>query len=424
MTERGYTIVEQRGESDPGLTFYARALLPPSGRRSEGNVFGINLAARFGFVLDSSNDHSLGYGAESTAKKILDNCLRTIDSEDPDTVSRSLREAFEHAHQNVLTEKGRGRLSATAAKIVEVGDERRALIASVGLTRAYIVRDGEVDLITRDHGVPIVESYEEVIQSYLDTLSTLEDVRAFGNEYFGTMQGQHFWENRFKARYELGGRMPSHIPVYEVPVEPHDRLVIVSSGMQNLTQDELSRVLTQQSGSFNPAEALAHASELMSREYGNVRAANRDHTAVVIDINERMLDKWEMHKVAQGGSVMLEHVDDQPIFVVMPDGQQLEIGMLDEIGLHPVEGYAYGLINRTPMQRTGGQSGGYALEDSSCFIVGKGPQDLEWRVHKGEYASQLRVQKDGPRFTFQDMHTREGVTVMREKKKRKPTTIR
>ena len=105
-------------------------------------------------VLDGMGGHgpkgSAKRAASIAANELLDKLDNLVDVE---TAKASIESAFGEANNKVTSESGGGATTATAVKLIEAEDGSiKAVWASVGDSRLYLYRDGEITQITKDEG--------------------------------------------------------------------------------------------------------------------------------------------------------------------------------------------------------------------------------------------------------------------------------
>jgi protein phosphatase len=146
-------------ERDKQLPIYAAALTDPGGRRkNEDAVYTCEvietarLAARgrLYVVADGTGGQEGGQTASSLAAAIISE--HYYDDEGPD-LGRSLREAVGAAHQALyeLAHRVKAWAEMSTTLVAAVVHEGSLLVAHVGDSRAYLVRNGRARLLTRDH---------------------------------------------------------------------------------------------------------------------------------------------------------------------------------------------------------------------------------------------------------------------------------
>jgi protein phosphatase len=127
------------------------------GRRREGNEDEFRFDAGLGFfaVADGMGGHAAGEVAARLAVETMLDTVRRRAQEgiDPLLASTSLREAIDEANRRICEsiaahEEQRG-MGTTVAAVLAAGD--RAVVAHVGDSRVYLLRDGRLLRLTSDH---------------------------------------------------------------------------------------------------------------------------------------------------------------------------------------------------------------------------------------------------------------------------------
>ncbi|MBA3724643.1 MAG: hypothetical protein H0W89_07220 [Candidatus Levybacteria bacterium] len=366
-----------------------------------------------------------GKGIESAAidaSKIVVSSIRTsltgLNTSDLNEAGAVMREALKEAHVRTKSEAPIGKASVTAVKVIDTTDGRKAVIGSIGKTRAYLLRDGEIELLTRDHGVNIKEKHtntlgeeinlEEAVIEAMDNIRTSDDLRAFKQTKFGSFSGRYFWKYRNLVGFAVGGVIPDHIGVYEVPLQAGDKIVVVSSGMQNLSRAELTQSLNEKSP--NPAEAVVASAAAIAVDRQNTRSFPANITTVVMEIQERE-KKVKEYQLGGGDELRLDYIG-KPYTIVLPDANTLRIGKPTDMGFTDSGVGSYVLVNDQEFTDTQGQSGAIWVPDESFYFIGQSGGETKWQIHRGEKASQLKICRRGDQLTFKDLHSREGFTIV------------
>jgi protein phosphatase len=163
-----------------------------------------------------------------------------------------LRSAFETANARIHAE-GRGTMGTTG--VAALLDNGRLLIANVGDSRAYLIRDGAIQQISRDHS--LVE--EQVAAGVI----TAEQARTL-----------HYRNVITRA---LGYQQEVLVDIFELPLAAGDTVVLSSDGLHGLVSDEeIARIAL--------AEPLAEAPDRLI-ELANERGGNDNITVVIARID-------------------------------------------------------------------------------------------------------------------------------------------
>ena len=125
----------------------------------------------------------------------------------PALIETALRAASAAVHSDAQRNRDLSGMGTTVVALYLVG-KRRALLAHVGDSRAYVLRGGRLRLLTRDHTVVAellargaLTSSEAAIHPYKSVLSR-----------------------------NLGGRSDARVDITEVELEPGDRVLLCSDG--------------------------------------------------------------------------------------------------------------------------------------------------------------------------------------------------
>ena len=208
-------------------------------------------------VADGMGGHAGGEVASRMAVETVDEALRLAEGSAPR--ERVLREALERANRAILERAaGDATLSGmgTTLTVVEIGAEG-ALIAHVGDSRAYRVREGRLELLTVDH---------TVVQGYVE-LGQISPAQARTHRY------------RHILTRALGTDEALEVDVLRVPIRPGDLLLLCSDGLTTMVEDgDLEGILTQR----RPLDELAR--QLV--DAANRRGGEDNVTVVLVRLDE------------------------------------------------------------------------------------------------------------------------------------------
>lgn len=185
---------------------------------------------------------------------------------------KSLQAAFEQAHEEISLKKieTNGDRMATTATVVKILPElSRALIANVGDSRVYLIRDGKIQKLTLD------DTYiDEEAQRKLDEVVSRNDVTA--GEYM-------LFQSRHRITDALGGHQM--IPkLLETELRKGDRLVLLSDGISdNLISQEILDNISSSSDPNEAARNLITAAQERSRDMKHMRFKPDDMSALIIN---------------------------------------------------------------------------------------------------------------------------------------------
>ncbi len=168
-------------------------------------------------VCDGMGGHAAGEVASSLGVEMILNAYYETDGENRATV---LEQAFERANQLIHTE-GRGSMGTTGVAALIYHDVLH--IANVGDSRAYLIRNGTIHQISRDHSL--------VSDQIAAGLVTPEQARSL-----------HYRNVITRA---LGYQQDVTVDLFRWPLQANDLIVLSSDGLHGLIEDaEISRILT------------------------------------------------------------------------------------------------------------------------------------------------------------------------------------
>lgn len=214
-------------------------------------------------VADGVGGHAAGEVASSIAAHVVSSVAGRR-RERP--LLATLREAVALAQQHVADAVTPDRTGMATTLTVVVGDGRRFALAQLGDSRAYLLRDGVLSRLSRDH---------TVVQQLLDDGTLTPDEAR-----------RHPW--RHVVTRVLRGEPSECGDLVELELRVGDRLLLCSDGLSDLVADaDIAEVL--RSGSDQQAvEALVDEA---------LRAGGRDNVTVIVATLEPGLP-------AEGGSLV------------------------------------------------------------------------------------------------------------------------
>jgi serine/threonine protein phosphatase PrpC len=201
-----------------------------------------------------------GERASHMAVELLANHPALVGNENAssETIRHALRQAFLDVSQEILSTANLDAqlygMGTTAVMTLIVGN--RLYIASLGDSRVYLLRDGDLHQYTVDHNMA----------QTLVNLGVISQVDA----------REHRWRNML-WKY-LGAENLSDGPdVSVVRLEPGDRVVLVTDGTTETLEDrDLVTILDSHPSTLDAAEALVRSAV--------ARGARDDATSVVLDV--------------------------------------------------------------------------------------------------------------------------------------------
>lgn len=204
-------------------------------------------------VADGLGGHDAGEVASHIAiESLLDSAPREADATG---LARAVRAANEAVIAAVTEGLGRDGMGTTMTAAMVAGT--RIVIAHVGDSRAYLLRDGRLEKLTQDH-------------------SMVADMVRSGTI---TEQQARVHPNRSVITRALGSDPGLQVDSFEVAASPGDRLLLCSDGLHGMITDaEIERLLSAYSDPAVSARALGDAA---------LDAGGQDNvTTVVVDISE------------------------------------------------------------------------------------------------------------------------------------------
>ena len=204
-------------------------------------------------VADGMGGYQGGDVASRTATELLEDLFAR---ETPQDVAAALKQAFRRANEAIYqrsqAEGENGPMGTTLVAAVIQGPY--ATVASVGDSRAYLVRANQLTQVTQDHSLVA----EQVSQGALSEADARRSPQ------------RNILTHALGYRDQLDRKMPS---IFEITLLPEDRLLLCSDGFYDVLQtDDYLRELAQ-----SDAEGAAFALAKLAVE----RGASDNVTAVV-----------------------------------------------------------------------------------------------------------------------------------------------
>lgn len=200
-----------------------------------------------------------GMGGHEAGEVASDIAIQTIANEAPTSVDpNALRAAVVAANKAIIqgAREGVGRPGMGTTLTAAVIEEDDLLIAQVGDSRAYLLHDGELQQLTRDHSL-----MEELVSS---GQITEEEAR--------------YHPNRSIITRALGSDPTAQPDLYELQVSAGDRLLLCSDGLSGMLEpEELERILAGDEDPQKVADKLVDAA--------NAAGGFDNITVLVIDID-------------------------------------------------------------------------------------------------------------------------------------------
>jgi PPM family protein phosphatase len=206
-----------------------------------------------------------GHAAGEVASEVAIAALKRSFEENPtaDGLSEAVREAnravWERAHQ-APEFRGMGTTMTTAA-LLDVDGEDRLVVANVGDSRGYLMRDSELAQLTEDHSL-----VEELVRT-----------GRLAPEDAATHPQKHILTRVLGMEDRDGNPADIEVDVFEVVPFRGDRLLLASDGLTNeLTDEQIATVLRR----------IADSNDAASELVRQARAAggNDNISVVIIDV--------------------------------------------------------------------------------------------------------------------------------------------
>lgn len=194
-------------------------------RRENQDSFGLATNIGLGFVADGMGGHAGGKRASEEAARVI---LETVAAGPASGTDGGLRlkQAIEEANAFIWTlpqrEPALHGMGTTVAALLVDGDVGH--VAHVGDSRVYCIRDGRIDVLTRDH-------------SYLNDLAA---------------RGVELTDVAMRARYEsvltraIGVAPTVEVELTQHPLKHGDTFLICSDGVYRVVQlDQMAQIVAQ-----------------------------------------------------------------------------------------------------------------------------------------------------------------------------------
>lgn len=222
------------------------------GRVRQGNEDALLAEHGVFVVADGMGGHNAGEVASEIAVTTMRSALR-----DSVTTTEQLRELVQHANTSIYTASlddstQRGMGTTLTALVMIPGVTDRVLVANVGDSRTYILRDGALTRITTDH------SYVQELVN--EGVITADDARKHPQKNIVT---RALGIDRYVA-----------VDVFSHDIRPGDRFLLCSDGLvDEITDAEIAHLLTDNPAATDASIALVAAANT---------AGGRDNTTVVV----------------------------------------------------------------------------------------------------------------------------------------------
>lgn len=188
-------------------------------------------------VADGVGGGAAGEIASGTAAYAVSaTALLRVDDDPADVLAEGVRLAQAQVHAGVEADPDRAGMATTLTAVVT--DGTRFALAHLGDSRGYVVRDGELTRVTRDH-------------TYVQDL--LDEGRLEPDDV-----PDHPWRN--VVMRTVNGQVDSEPDLTELRLVPGDRILLASDGLTDLvSEEELERTVRNRSDDDAVAALIAGA---------------------------------------------------------------------------------------------------------------------------------------------------------------------
>ena len=239
--------------SDENTSFFLSLSSVIGGRDEQQDSAGYELRGDEGLIVicDGTGGHDGGKTASSLAvKTILESYEGTYPCDDIKALFSKTLEDADKKISELKKEDGSPMRGGTTAVIVFV-KKQHLFWASVGDSRAYILRDGELVKITEDH----------IYRAYLD--QQLSDKQISMKEYQEESEKKG---DRLISFLGIGGIPMINMNDQAFQLKKNDRIMISTDGLYKLVSDEeIARVLDNFSNTDDALGALEQKAQKASR---------------------------------------------------------------------------------------------------------------------------------------------------------------
>ena len=220
-------------------------------------------------VADGMGGHAAGEVASEIAIDVLaQRAPEHLDAE-------ALGQAVEEANLEVIAaaSDGRGREGMGTTLTAAMVEGERLVIAQVGDSRAYLLHQGSLQQLTRDH-------------------SLMADLIEAGQI---TPEEAKTHPNRSVITRALGSNPNMHPDIYEINVHAGDRLMLCSDGLSSMVEDEdIERVMAHTSDPQRCAAQLVNEA-IAAGGYDNVTVIVTDIQGFAEQRKKKMARKTKVH---------------------------------------------------------------------------------------------------------------------------------
>jgi serine/threonine protein phosphatase PrpC len=199
-------------------------------------------------------------------------------NESPADVAVYLESLLVHANENILKVTHEAATTAVVVKIHEFENILYASIAHVGDSRAYVLREGVLSMLTVDHTPFRRPGHTQEAMTQQERLANVVDTAALSINSF------HQFKQRNIVGACLGHDNEVAADIKHFVIKPEDLLILTSDGIHdNLTTEEMQELLLDTPSPEYYAAVLTRAAQARARQIHN-RAKQDDITAVAIKV--------------------------------------------------------------------------------------------------------------------------------------------
>jgi PPM family protein phosphatase len=244
-------------------------------------------------VADGMGGHRSGEVASSMAVETLVQTMKDMQGIPPESLPRALQRSnlavFQHASRSA---ESRGMGTTMTAVVI---DGNAAIVGHVGDSRAYLVRGGKIEQLTRDHSW--------VAERVRQGLLTEEEAR------------DHKWRNVITNA--LGSRPQLRLDLFGLDLRENDILLLCSDGLSNMVDDDtLLQVVLEYA--FDNAEAIAHRLTDLANAAGGL-----DNITCVVARVRRLGPRskpYPLPVLASNNDVASENIGDDTTSTIIYEG--------------------------------------------------------------------------------------------------------
>ncbi|HYN36298.1 MAG TPA: Stp1/IreP family PP2C-type Ser/Thr phosphatase [Actinomycetota bacterium] len=225
------------------------------GQVREGNEDSYLVDEPLFVVADGMGGHLAGDVASSTAVEVISSHSDSASAEDPQTLAQLVRDANSAIWEKAKDDPALRGMGTTCTLVLFDGS--KAFFAHVGDSRAYLLRDGQLEQITEDHTLVARMVQEGRIRPE---------------------EAEHHPQRSIITR-ALGVDADVEVDLISVDLQPGDRLMMCSDGLSSMIDSNtIATALKEQPDPQSAAEELVRLA--------NEAGGEDNITVVVIDVDE------------------------------------------------------------------------------------------------------------------------------------------